>query len=274
MDESTARELTRLTGEFYAATSASFSATRSSAWPGWMRVLAEAGLAGHTTDSQRRVGSPRVLDLACGNLRFERFLAEELAGGAEQGCMDDHEAVAEAYAFDSCDDLARGQSVPTVRVHYRHLDIVEALWSGGDLAAQLATPPCDLCVCFGFMHHLPFAEQRVRVLRALVDSARPGGVVAVSFWQLSRSARLLAKARATTERAVAEQGLRGLDEGDYLLGWQDRDDVLRYCHDFCETEVDELAAAVASAAREVARFSADGASGDLNRYLLLRACNK
>jgi hypothetical protein len=60
------------------------------------------------------------------------------------------------------------------------------------------------------------------------------------------------------------------DKGDYLLGWQGRRDVQRYCHSFCEEEVDSLAGTVAEQAREVDRFSADGKSGDLNRYVVLQ----
>ena len=271
MEERTARELSRLTGEFYAETSASFSATRTAPWPGWRRVLAETELgAGFVPDVTGAPVRPlRVLDLACGNMRFERFLGQELvAGAAEPGAAD---PLVEAYAFDSCDDMALDADVPGVLVHYHHLDVVEALWSVQNLATQLDAPSCELCVCFGFMHHLPLVEQRERVLKALVERATPGGTIAVSFWQISRSARLLAKARATTERAVAELGLSDLGSGDYLLGWQDRADVLRYCHDFCEEEVDALARAVRPWAREVSRFSADGATGNLNRYLLLRA---
>lgn len=248
----TARQLSRLTGDFYARTSASFSATRSAPWEGWEHVLAAAADA---------LGAPvglRVLDLACGNLRFERFLAEAWQPGR-----------VEAFAIDACDDLAAGD-VPGVEVRYQHLDIVSELASGQGLASSLDASDCDLCACFGFMHHLPLPEQRLQVLRVLVACARPGGVVAVSFWQLSQSERLLRKAQETTTVAAQRFGLNDLGPGDYLLGWQERDDVLRYCHDFSEAEIDELAKVVSSEAEEIARFSADGASHNLNRYLLLK----
>lgn len=183
----------------------------------------------------------------------------------------------EAYAFDSCDDLARLPEHGRVTVHYGHLDVAEALFAGEDLAARMTAPPCDLAVCFGFMHHLALSEHREQALRALVSSVRPGGVVAVSFWQLSKSDRLLRRAEAMTSQARERLALDDLGPRDYLLGWQGRDDVLRYCHDFSEDEVDELARAVAPTAREIAptareiaRYSADGATGDLNRYLVLR----
>ena len=60
-----------------------------------------------------------------------------------------------------------------------------------------------------------------------------------------------------------------LEEHDHFLGWQTDPSPLRYCHHFPEAEVDELVASVGTVAREVARYSADGSSGTLNRYLVL-----
>lgn len=254
MDRATAERLSELTREFYAQVAESFSATRQSAWAGWERVL---GLCGRDGAAELRVA-----DVACGNLRFERFLAEAQVG-------------AQVRAVDACDSLSLGSGqiddINNVSISYSCLDVAEALSEEGALSAALGKTGFDLAVCFGFMHHLPLREQRERLLKELVACLLPGGFVAVSFWQLSKSERLLAKARACTARATAELGIQGLDAGDYLLGWQDRDEVFRYCHDFSEEEIDRLADSVSPIARERARFSADGATGNLNRYLILEA---
>lgn len=185
-----------------------------------------------------------MLDLACGNLRFARFVRSRRVD-------------ARIWAVDNCDDLANAD--PDMRdVRYQHLDIARTLLDGRDVSAALEAPACDLCVCFGFMHHVPMPQHRVDVLKALVDHAAPGGIVAVSLWQFERDARIVAKAQPLT------------DKGDYLLGWQDRRDVQRYCHSFCKEEIDSLTSAVARQAHEIERFSADGKSGDLNRYVVLR----
>ena len=76
MDEALARTLIELDCAFYRAHAASFSATRQAPWPGWQRV---ADLAGNALAPG---SSPAVLDLACGNLRFERFLSERARGCA------------------------------------------------------------------------------------------------------------------------------------------------------------------------------------------------
>ena len=256
MDALTARLLTRLTSDFYGQVAPSFSATRQAPWPGWQRLLEEMGPLPH--------GSLRVLDLACGNLRFERFLAERLVSDT----LSKHSVV--VRAVDSCDALACSVLPSGIDIEYVHLDIAEALYGEHDLANYLGRGTFDLAVCFGYLHHLALPEHRTRVLKALVESLAPGGIAAVSLWQLSQSERLLAKAQATTAQAVEVLGFHGLEAGDYLLGWQGRTDVLRYCHDFSESEIDELARAVSPLAHETTRFSADGATGNLNRYLVLR----
>ena len=246
MDMQEARRLSDITREFYRTVHASFSATRQSSWAGWERVadVAFPGDSGERASDSRlddTTGCDRpfdVLDLACGNLRFERFLASRVPG-------------ARMWAADICDELAEvalADDLP--EVHYQHVDLA----SDPD---AVDAPTCDLCVSFGFMHHLPTAEQRMAVLRTLVEHTRAGGFVAVSFWQFAHDERLRAKATPLEE------------PGDYLMGWQHEQGVHRYCHSFEEDEIDALVASLPAGVREVERFSADGKSGNLNRYVIL-----
>lgn len=247
MDMQEARRLSDITNEFYHTVRTSFSATRQSPWPGWERVAEVAfpgGSGWRAADelpSGVTTGGGRpfdVLDLACGNLRFERFLASRVPG-------------VRVWAVDICDELAElaaGDELP--EVHYQHVDLATD-------SAAVDAPTCDLCVSFGFMHHLPRIEQRAAVLQTLVEHTRPGGFVAVSFWQFAHDERLRAKATPLEE------------PGDYLMGWQHEQGVRRYCHSFEEDEISALVAGVPGGMREVARFSADGRSGDLNRYVML-----
>lgn len=257
MDDKTAQMLSRLTREFYDEVADSFSETREAPWQGWEQAVGESGVLLSLTSGLR------VLDLACGNLRFERWLSQVLVER-------DIACAVDAYAYDSSKKLVSLGDASSINVHFRCLDVAGALFGGENLGEQLGVDSCDLSVCFGFMHHLALPEHRVRVLQALVDVLRPGGVAAVSFWQLSKNPRLLQKAQKTTQDMAPRLGLQGLGPHDYLLGWQGRSDVVRYCHDFPEEEIDRLAASVAPRACEVARFSADGKTGNLNRYLVLR----
>lgn len=234
MDITQAQELNELNASFYRRVEASFSATRQHPWKGWERVRDHAiHLLPHNL---------HVLDLACGNLRFEKYLAPEFDS-------------LHTWAVDNCDELVHETSLPNIS--FQHLDIIQTMLDGKELAAQIDAPLCDLAACFGFMHHVALPEHRQQVLRALVSHTRPGGIVAVSFWQFSRDLRILGKAEPLE------------DEGDYLLGWQNQSDAHRYCHNFSDGEIDALVASAAPQAYLLDRFSADGKNDDLNCYVVL-----
>ena len=273
-EEAFARRMCLLTSEFYRANAESFSQTRQSPWQGWTRLLEVVGLAGGQTGCEPGVlravegavdcGSLRVLDLACGNLRFERYLADALPDRMLSG-----------YAVDNCEPLVeageRSEFGPLSRMAFQNLDAIERL-SAGCLRESLEAPDasCDLAVSFGFMHHVPLERWRMGLLRALVAKVRPGGFVAVSFWRFLNSDKLARKAKETTSHARAELGIPELPPNDYLLGWQDTQGLYRYCHHFDEPEIERLLAAVADSADLVSRFEADGKTGNLNEYVVLR----
>ena len=257
MDLADARALVALNNRFYRVHAASFSATRGAPWQGWARVA----------DELAALDAPlHVADVAAGNMRLARYLAETLP----------HVRL-DYHAFDACDALAASPT-PTsgdIEVSYHHLDILETLLAQGaeGLARALregAGDPLDAACCFGFMHHVPGETVRRSLIEGLVRATRPGGMIALSFWQFMDDERLAAKARATTALACDDAVVPALDENDYLLGWQDDPVALRYCHHTDDAEIDRLAAHVAEDAREICRFSADGRTARLNRYLILQ----
>lgn len=256
-EEVLALRLCALTGEFYRANAESFSQTRQSPWQGWVRLL-------EVVEAASGREPLCVLDLACGNLRFERYLANALPNRMLSG-----------YAVDNCDPLVeageRNESNALSRIAFQNLDVIERL-SAGCLREALEAPDasCDLAVSFGFMHHVPLECWRAELLRTLIAKVRPGGFVAVSFWRFLNSDKLARKAQETTIRARAELGIPELPPNDYLLGWQDTQELYRYCHHFDEPEIERLLAAVADSAELVSRFEADGKTGNLNEYVVLR----
>ena len=257
-EEVLALRLCALTGEFYRANAESFSQTRQPPWQGWVRLLEVMDARA----AEREL--LRVLDVACGNLRFERYLADALPGRMLSG-----------WAVDNCEPLVeageRSEFGPLSRIAFQNLDVIERL-SAGCLREALEAPDasCDLAVSFGFMHHVPLERWRVELLRALVAKVRSGGFVAVSFWRFLNSDKLARKAQETTIRARAELVIPELPPNDYLLGWQDTQGLYRYCHHFDELEIERLLAAVADSAELVSRFEADGGTGNLNEYVVLR----
>lgn len=311
------RKLNDLTSDFYAREAASFSATRQAPWHGWERVwklitahdAVQDPFPSHAArvpdDGAGDSGAPlTILDLGCGNLRFERFLAARtnapLRVTALDNCPDlaspeigalsaalPHSLRSSSAASKTKEEDASGQGAnPPEKtiVDLRALDIVESLLDG-TFADRLPRNSHDLAVAFGLMHHLPTFALRARVLEGLLGSLRPGGFAVVSFWQFLNDPRLAAKAATVTAEGRAAHCLPTFHENDFLLGWQHAEGTYRFCHHTPEDEIDALLAAIREPSapstsgcappaplpfREIARFSADGKLGNLNRYLILQ----
>jgi tRNA (uracil-5-)-methyltransferase TRM9 len=241
--------LCKINNDFYQAHCTSFSATRDRPWPGWEKCLAQIRKA--CPDDRHNL---KVFDLACGNLRFEAFLAEALP-----------EINLIFHAVDNCAGI-----VPqTPFVHYQNLDIMNELQDKWCINGELEAPVCDVSVSFGFMHHVPLQEYRKELLSSLIRQTRPGGYVIASFWQFLNNDALADKARSTHERALQDLSLQGLDDNDYLLGWKSIPGAYRYCHSFSEADIDQLVASVSDEATLVSRFLSDGRTDNLNTYLVL-----
>lgn len=252
MDVSTAKKLAEATGRFYRLQCRSFSDTRQSPWQGWDRI-----------DGIARELAPAfdMLDLACGNMRLEEYLAETLP-----------DISVATYAFDNCEALAElGKA--DAKTHFRELDLMAEL-EHGTLYRSLdgLCPHCELSVSFGFMHHIPSLQWRKDFLDALIGMTVPMGYVIVSFWQISKSEKLIAKAMEATEIGCKELDVElSTNNGDYLMGWKDVKGVYRYVHDFSDDEIAELVHfAATKGARLYKTYCADGKTGNLNRYVILK----
>jgi len=239
MDHKTASRMSELTRQFYERVSASFSETRERPWAGWEALEKVVGTG--TGEGLR------LLDVACGNLRYERFLE-----GRVQGL--------EAWCLDACPDLVGMCPCEAADVHFLESDLARVLLDdGADLGAEVPHD-FDRCVSFGFAHHLPLLTQRQNLLSLLVERTRPGGLVCVTFWQFMRDERIMRKAVPVA----------GGGPYDFLLGWQSEAGVARFCPHATDEEIDALVQGLRGRVLEVARFSEDGRGHDLNRYLVLR----
>lgn len=247
MNANTMDILCELTGDFYARCASSFSATRERPWRGWDPCL--DAIAPELPSDE-----VSVLDVACGNLRFETYLAQRL------------DADVVFYAIDSCPALVPSDSP----ARFLDLDVIAGLRDESLLQAIEPIPPCDLVCSFGFFHHVPTQNLRFSLLDALISKTSPGGFVLISLWRFERDERLRAKAEKATERARSHHLALDLEEGDWLLGWQDSDDAFRYCHSFSDDDVAALIEHAKPDARLVGSFQADGKHYDLNDYLVFK----
>lgn len=249
-----------------------------------------------------------VLDAACGNLRFESFLQNRFPRTCfEFHALDNCDSLlpqvdrrVASLVFHKCDLMAAllalreadlqkqisakqvSQQQPCTR--YTHDQVLsDNQHRGGEPSLEqapeqelfCAIPLSGLVVSFGFMHHIPALENRIAFLRALIQAAEPGGYVAVSLWRFMEDARLARKVRScwpAAQKALVHRGVdpSSLEEGDFLLGWQDQHDVWRYCHHFSDEEACMLVDAVANEGRLIANFTADGLGNKTNRYLVFK----
>lgn len=243
-----------------------------------------------------------VLDIACGNLRFEAFLANTYP-----------HIDWSFFAVDNCEPLvASGQEDIAKKVHFTCEDIVSDLLEGlpaaepANIPALAAATPFDLVVSFGFLHHIPSFDLRQRFLLEALSQVKPGGYLVVSFWQFLNDPAKRAKIEQTHAEALAffascaetrandrdalDRGAGSsssgnpdlscpkltaffadsLEPSDYFLGWKNEPSNYRYCHHFSNEEIDRIITALAPHATVVESFSADGKPGNLNRYVVFK----
>lgn len=306
MNRETVRALCQLNTEFYERNAASFSQTRTAPWEGWRRCMAACGFddsdgaaLGQSMDTQI---ADSVLDIACGNLRFEMFLANAYP-----------HIDWSFFAVDNCEPLvASGQEDIAKKVHFTCEDIVSNLLEGlpaaepANIPALAAATPFDLVVSFGFLHHIPSFDLRRQFLLEALSQVKPGGYLVVSFWQFLNDPAKRAKIEQTHVEALAffagcaetrtndrealDRGVGSsssdnpnpsclkppaffagsLEPNDYFLGWKNEPGNYRYCHHFSNEEIDRIIAALAPHATVVESFSADGKPGNLNRYVVFK----
>ena len=250
MDRETIERLIGIDNAFYSLNAESFSRTRGDIWPGWQRVRDMlAGLIG-------RAGGATLLDIACGNMRLERYLSGEFPGNLGM------------VAIDNCPALL-GDDGPIC--DFLEIDVLSSLLDGR-LGASLPHRVFDVVTCFGFMHHVPGLENRIALLRTLLGMLVPGGHAIATFWRFADDPETKLKYQASTDQARRELGIPELEEGDYIRGWKDVPGAWRYCHSFTDTEVNGIVDALGSECRMADRFLSDGSDGKSNCYLVLERC--
>ncbi len=197
MDTKTAEILRTINNSFYQSVYPSFSNTRTHPWPGWAACL--PFIEKSIQPSGQLVS---VFDLACGNLRFEEYLA---AAFPEQAiafyAVDDCEGIVSGLSCAKSQDLEKTQVLSdqastdvswnmkpnSCSVQFQNLDVLKILHQGLSLSDRLSAPLCDLSVSFGFLHHVPMSEHREEVIRSLIRQTRSGGLVIVTFWQFVKN---------------------------------------------------------------------------------------
>ncbi len=230
MDDTTIKRLNAINRRFYQITAENFDQSRSKPWPGWFQLL--------------DLLSPplTVLDVACGNGRFGKFLCEQIGPNLTY------------YGIDSNKDLLTSAKAALAgcQAYFEQQDVLESPPEVGEH---------DLVVLFGMLHHIPGAENRRTFLAKLSQRVTPGGLLVFSAWRFLDYERF-------RRRLVPWPDDFNVELGDCLLDWQRGPRALRYCHYVSDDEHAHLVKA--TGLTEIRTFRADGESGDMNRYSVLR----
>lgn len=211
-------DLNRLNRSFYDSFAAEFSRSREAINPGITRALKSLDLSA-------------VLDVGCGDGRVRKMLPREC------------QYVGLDFSAKLIGRAGQGQALPLQG------DFVLADFSN-PLPVAAQTFPTVLC--FAALHHLP---ERQTLMRELARTARPGGAVVVSVWQITHNERMRKK--------IVED----LGNGDYVLDWKSGGRGLRFVHEVTEEELRALAEA--ARLRVIEMYRSDGRSGNLGLYAVL-----
>jgi len=229
----TIKQLNAINRRFYEITAPEFDQTRGTAWSGWRGLLPYL-------DS-----SLSVLDIGCGNGRFGLFLSEHLSGDIAYHGLDNNAQLLDyARAAFSNDDA--------IQAKFTQHDIVEA-----DLPDEQVT----LVVLFGVIHHVPGFNQRKALMRRLANCLKPGGLLVFAAWRFYEYERFQKRIIPWDDNITVEQH-------DYLLDWRRGERAYRYCHYVDDAEHDALI--TASGLELLNTYRADGFTGDVNQYSILR----
>lgn len=235
MKESIVKQLNELNKTFYKKVAHEFDISRQYAWPGWEKIT-----------NHLKSNKSSILDIGCGNGRFYKYLLA-------------HGFTGDYVGIDSSKFLLNEAKIRFPSGNWQHEDIIKD---------GITTKCCfDLVVAFGVSHHIPGSQARINLLKDMASRCSRDGLVAVSFWQFTKSEKLENRTRPLSDIGIADDECT---PNDYLLDWKHTQDetALRYCHLYDKAEIETLCEKAGLEILEL--FESDGGNKEMNLYLIAR----
>ena len=261
MQKGLIKTLNQLNQDFYAQISEDFSANRNFSWQGWTEIIK------HLPKKENL----KVLDIACGNGRFVEFLKQNLHSSFSY------------LGLDNSKELLEIAQNKFKQQQFEFFDLIKNYLANKKIIFN-SQEKFDLIVSFGISHHLPSTELREEFLKNLKSKLNKNGLIIISNWQFATEQNRFQKNTLNWKKIIQNPKINlwqkikllflllKLEENDFLLDWrkgEKANQVFRYCHYISEKEMLKLVKK--SGLITVDNFFADGKSGKLNQYFLLKA---
>lgn len=248
MNIKTIDALNNLNELFYQTVGNEFDRTRQQFWEGWDNLLPH--IQNFSNDKQIK-----VLDLACGNSRFGRFLDEKLNNQKISYVGIERE--------DQLLDLAQKALEPTkLKYTLQKVDIVARLLD--NTLEQDLDNDYDIIVVFGLLHHIPSENLRQKLISILSSKLQKGGLFIISSWQFAKLPRF---SERFIDPKVIHIDQTDLEKNDHILDWHRGHVAYRYCHHADENELQQLIINTHNL-KIIDSFYADGKTHQLNCYAI------
>ena len=232
MDKKTAGKLNQINQDFYLKVQEYFNRTRQYYWRGFEKLLPYlANLQGD---------SLKVLDVACGNGRFGKFLAEKERKIKYTG-IDNNQ-----YLLDQAQkDLPKAKLIKQ--------DIFDK-WQVKD--------KYEVIVLLGILHHIPGFENRVKILLRAKKKLK-------KFDKSRKYTRRVINWGEFNQNSKIKINLDELEKGDKIIDWKRGATAYRYVHVTSKIELAKMIDRLQMT--KTKEFLADGEENKGNKYVILKA---
>lgn len=251
MTRETIDKLNNLNKDFYDTVAPYFDTSRQYFWDGWEPLWDFL--------IENEIEVKKILDLACGNGRFYKYLQNKInalchSGHEIKGILKNDFKYLGVDINEYLIDHAK-LDFPIDQVEVFNKDLFETLNDASFKNANLIT-------AFGILHHIPSFDLRLRFFQDMKEALYTDGIACISIWKFhdSRKSRIV-------DWNKVDVDIKDLDENDFLLSWKRGKEAYRYSHYVSEQEEKDLIKQSGLTIQK--EYLADGKSSHDNKYLIL-----